>query len=125
MSHVPASAAWPEEAFRAANLLKFSEVNPYTGVGLIGDDVAIYGELIPAPKFHIVWRRNGKIRQERILSVAETSRALDSIVGGRFALWGSTGHCGPYGPELVPVEFCPIYRKMEPNWAWRGKWEVA
>lgn len=125
MSHVPASAAWPKEAFQEGNLLNLAEVNPFTGRGIIGDDVMIYGVLIPAPVFHIVWRRDGKLLQERFLSGEETKRVMKAISEGRFALWGSTGHCGPYGAVVVPMEYSPIWNKMKPNWAWRGTREVA
>ena len=124
MSHVPVWAKWPEQCFREGNIMNDSEINRYTGHGLVGSSVEIRGFLLPAPNFHIVWRRNGKLQEERVLSESEHIRVMRAITDGRFA-FVATGPQDQFYLEVVPVEYDCIWKRMEPNRAWRGLQEVA
>jgi hypothetical protein len=107
---------------------------PYT---IDGDRVAIVGHLVPTTRLTIVWTRygpgylgrepSGNRRHtlgERVLSDEETARVMAAVASGRFAFL-PTGPLDEFYLELVPVEYCPIHKRMEPNYAWRGMWEVA
>lgn len=141
MSHVPASANWPKEAFEQGNLLNTVEHTNY-GKGsrpyaIDGDKVEIRGFLVPETRLTITWTRFGpghignepsgnwrRLKGERLLTAAETTRVMSAVASGRFA-FVPTGPQDEFYLELVPVEYNPIYREKMPNYSWRGMWEVA
>lgn len=124
MSHVPYWAAWPQECYEQCNLINDTEPNRYTGRGVLGSSVEIRGFIVPKPNLHIVWRQNGKLKGERKLTDKEHVKVMRAVADGKFA-FSETGPLDQFYLELVPVEYDHIYEEMRPNWAWRGKWEVA
>lgn len=142
MSHVPASANWPKEAFERGHLLKLIEHNNW-GVGsrpygIDGDLVTIRGHIVPAPTLSITWLRYGPrydgggaphgnqhiVVGKRALTEDETARVINAVNSGRFAFL-PTGPQDQFYLELVPVEYCPIAKGPVPNYVWSGRWEVA
>ena len=140
MSHVPinnrrdqAAAAYVEgNLFKSIDHTNYGKGSrPYA---IDGEMVRITGYLLPEPKFLINWIRYGPghIGQEpsgnrsHVVTSRqiESARVLAAVASGKFGLL-PTGPRGEEFLELCPVEYSPIFGEYEPNYAWRGKWEVA
>ena len=140
MSHVPKDSRqdMAAAAFEEGNLFKdIDHTNHGKGsrpYAIDGVKVQITGHLVPVPVFLIQHIRYGPghIGQEpsgnRSHVVAsrqiESARVLAAVTSGKFGLL-PTGPRGEEFLELCPVEYSSINGEYEPNYAWRGRWEVA